>query len=90
MTLFFMVTAVEEEESVLWFWLLENFLHEIPDPAFLAMQDEIISQDYAIVESQRPRRLPLDLQAEVHLPSDRYSVAYRKWLKQQGVTFGTI
>ncbi len=47
-------------------------------------------QDIAIVESQQPRRLPLDLQAEVHLPSDRYSIAYRKWLKQQGVTFGTI
>lgn len=42
------------------------------------------------VESQQPRRLPLDLQAEVHLPSDRYSLAYRKWLKQQGVVFGTI
>lgn len=34
------------------------------------MEDQIISQDIAIVESQRPRRLPLDLQAEVHLPSD--------------------
>ncbi|WP_246275660.1 hypothetical protein [Brasilonema bromeliae] len=34
------------------------------------MQDEIISQDIAVVESQRPKRLPLDLQAEVHLPSD--------------------
>ncbi|MEJ6487490.1 hypothetical protein N0Y54_40630 [Nostoc punctiforme UO1] len=36
-------------------------------------------------ESQQPRRLPLNLQAEVHLPSDRYSIAYRQWLKQQGI-----
>ncbi|MEH1917811.1 MAG: hypothetical protein V7K80_08790 [Nostoc sp.] len=50
----------------------------------------VASQDIAIVESQQPRRLPWDLQAEVHLPSDRYSIAYRQWLKKQGVTFGTI
>lgn len=90
MSLFFLVTPIDEEECVLWFWLLENYLHHIPEQAFLARQDQIISQDIAVVESQRPRRLPLDLQAEVHLPSDRYSVAYRKWLKQQGVTFGSI
>ncbi|WP_197036240.1 hypothetical protein [Fischerella sp. PCC 9605] len=45
------------------------------EQAFVARQDQIISQDIAVVESQRPRRLPLDLQAEVHLPSDRYCVA---------------
>jgi hypothetical protein len=28
--------------------------------------------------------LPLDLQAELHLRSDRITVAYRKWLKQLG------
>ena len=89
-SLFFMVTPVDEEECILCYWLLDNFLHQIPDSAFQALEDQIMSQDISIVESQRPRRLPLDLQAEVHLPSDRYSVAYRKWLKQQGVTFGTI
>ncbi|MDM9379945.1 hypothetical protein QUB80_04425 [Chlorogloeopsis sp. ULAP01] len=58
--------------------------------AYLDVQNQVASQDTAIVEFQQPRRLPLDLQAEVHLPSDRYSIAYRKWLKQQGVTFGAI
>ncbi|WP_414585137.1 Rieske 2Fe-2S domain-containing protein [Scytonema sp. PCC 10023] len=90
LSLFFMVTPVDQEECILCYWLLDNFLHEIPDSAFQALEDQIMSQDISIVESQRPRRLPLDLQAEFHLPSDRYSVAYRKWLKQQGVTFGSI
>ncbi len=90
MNLFFMVTPVDEEECVLSFWVVENFLYKIPDSAFVAMENQIMSQDKVIVESQRPKRLPLDLQAEVHLPSDRYSIAYRKWLKQQGVTFGSI
>ncbi|OKH38258.1 hypothetical protein NIES2101_36115 [Calothrix sp. HK-06] len=51
---------------------------------------KIISEYRVILESQRPPRLPLDLQAEVNLPSDRYSIVYRKWLKKQGVTFGCI
>jgi len=39
--------------------------------------------------SQRPELLPLDLQAELHLRSDRTAVAYRKWLRSLGLTFGT-
>ncbi|WP_238360657.1 hypothetical protein [Iningainema tapete] len=56
----------------------------------LNQSNQLASQDFTIVESQRPRRLPLDLQAETHLVNDRYSIADRKWLKQQGITFGTI
>jgi phenylpropionate dioxygenase-like ring-hydroxylating dioxygenase large terminal subunit len=48
----------------------------------------IIDQDVPIVESQRPELLPLDLQTELHLRSDRTAIAYRKWLKELGVTFG--
>ena len=52
-------------------------------------QNKIVSQDIPVVESQRPELLPLDLQTELHLKSDRMSIAYRKWLKQLGVSFGT-
>ena len=45
-------------------------------------------QDVPIVESQRPELLPLDLQEEVHLRSDRTAIAYRKWLRELGLTFG--
>ena len=45
----------------------------------------IILQDVPIVESQRPELLPLDLQAELHLRSDRTAIAYRKWLRQVGI-----
>jgi hypothetical protein len=36
-----------------------------------------------------PPPLPLDLRAELHLRSDRTSIAYRKWLSELGLTFGT-
>jgi phenylpropionate dioxygenase-like ring-hydroxylating dioxygenase large terminal subunit len=49
---------------------------------------EIFEQDRAIVESQRPELLPLDLQSELHLRSDRVAIAYRQWLRALGVRFG--
>jgi len=33
--------------------------------------------------------LPLDLQAELHLRSDQIAIAYRRWLKQLGLRYGT-
>ena len=48
----------------------------------------IIEQDRLIVESQRPEEIPLDLQAELHLKSDRLAIAYRRYLRQLGVTVG--
>ncbi len=49
----------------------------------------IFEEDRAIVESQRPELLPLDLQAELHLRSDRVAIAYRRWLRELGLRFGT-
>lgn len=62
---------------------------ELPDEQVRLFQDEIFKQDRPIVESQRPELLPLDLQAEMHLRSDRTAIAYRNWLKELGLTFGT-
>jgi hypothetical protein len=33
--------------------------------------------------------LPLDLQAELRLRSDRTAIAYRRWLGQLGLKYGT-
>lgn len=48
----------------------------------------IFEEDRAVVEEQRPELLPLDLQAELHLKSDRVAIAYRTWLRQLGLSFG--
>lgn len=65
-----------------------NYGHDIPEADLIAWQDRIFAQDRPIVESQRPELLPLDLQAELHLRSDRTAIAYRRWLRQLGLTFG--
>jgi phenylpropionate dioxygenase-like ring-hydroxylating dioxygenase large terminal subunit len=49
----------------------------------------VSAQDVPIVESQRPELLPLDLQAELHLRSDRTAIAYRRWLTKIGLRYGT-
>jgi phenylpropionate dioxygenase-like ring-hydroxylating dioxygenase large terminal subunit len=48
----------------------------------------IFEEDRIVVESQRPELLPIDLQAELHLKSDRVAIAYRTWLSELGVRWG--
>ena len=45
---------------------------------------QIFEEDREVVEGQRPELLPLDLQAELHLKSDRVAIAYRRWLRGGG------
>jgi adenine deaminase len=51
---------------------------------------EIVFQDIPIIESQRPELLPIDLQADVHVKPDAISIAYRRWLKELGLSTGTL
>ena len=66
-----------------------NYARPVPDEDLVRFQDEVTAQDKVVVESQRPELLPLDLQAELHLRSDRMAIAYRKWLREIGLTYGT-
>jgi len=66
-----------------------DYAHDIPEETFRRFQDEVTAQDKVVVESQRPELLPLDLQSELHLRSDRMAIAYRKWLREIGFSYGT-
>ena len=50
-------------------------------------QQTIFAQDRPVLESQRPRRLPLS-GGEVHSAADRFSAAYRRWLREIGFEHG--
>ncbi|NJL61359.1 MAG: aromatic ring-hydroxylating dioxygenase subunit alpha [Methylacidiphilales bacterium] len=90
LTIFFTITPIDEEECVAWRWMFLSDTQEVNKPDFNGFVNTIISEDIVAVESQRPKRLPLDLQAEFHLSTIAPPFAYRKWLKKLGVTFGTI
>jgi phenylpropionate dioxygenase-like ring-hydroxylating dioxygenase large terminal subunit len=90
LAILFHVTPVAEEECVGWMWIAMNYAHDTPDEQVEQFQQHLIAEDFAILESHNPKRLPLDLQMEFHLPCDRGSLAYRKWLKELGLTYGAI
>ncbi len=86
--MYFTVTPLSERTCIAWTYVAKDY-ENIPDEQTRQFEDMITWQDVPIVESQRPELLPLDLQAELHLRSDRTAIAYRKWLRQLGLTFGT-
>lgn len=51
-------------------------------------QQMIFLQDRSILENQIPRLLPLDPKMEIPTRADTTSVAYRRWLKRRGMTYG--
>ncbi|GCE83758.1 aromatic ring-hydroxylating dioxygenase subunit alpha [Komagataeibacter diospyri] len=57
--------------------------------SLIEFQQTIFLQDRIILENQRPRRLPLSAGAEIPTMADRMSVAYRRWLRDRKVTYGT-
>jgi phenylpropionate dioxygenase-like ring-hydroxylating dioxygenase large terminal subunit len=83
------VTPVDGNLSLAWAIMAMNYSFDTPAEKIRAFQDEVTAQDLPIVESQRPEMLPLDLQSELHLRSDRTAIAYRKWLRQLGLKYGT-
>lgn len=81
------ICPLDEERSRVWFRLaVADF--ESPDDKLRAFQDTIFVQDQPVLESQTPKRLPLDLRAELHTAADRASSAYRRYLSGLGITFG--
>ena len=82
-------TPLTETATRAWFIILMDYGDPKNDAEAVAFQDKIFRQDLPIVESQHPERLPLDLAAELHLPSDRLAIAYRKFIRESGLTFAT-
>lgn len=53
-------------------------------------QQGVLAQDKPILENQRPKRLPLDPRAETPIRADKTAIAYRRWLRDLGVTYSVI
>lgn len=83
------VQPIDEEHCQAWIVLaMTNSLSS--DAQLRAFQDRIFGQDLAILESQRPKRLPLDPGIEVPQRADRLSAAYRRMLKGLGMQYGVM
>lgn len=85
-----MATPVNPTDTQAWMIIRLNYdIAGLTDEDFRHFQDVLAEQDRQIVESQDQALLPLDLRRELHVRADALAVQYRKWLTEQGVTFGT-
>ncbi|MCY4222935.1 MAG: aromatic ring-hydroxylating dioxygenase subunit alpha [Thiotrichales bacterium] len=81
---------IDEESGIGWVLLASNYDEQYGEEEIEAFTDLVIGQDLRIIESQRPKRLPIRGTDEFSLPADRASVHYRRWLRSLGVTYGTV
>ena len=88
-TILIVASPVSETQCVVWRSTVVHDDHADLD-AQRAFNNLIFSQDIDVVESQRPRRLPVDPRMESHQPADAGSLAYRKWLRARGIRYGTV
>lgn len=86
---FLTAQPIDDINCVIRLGIAINFGPELTEADILRRQDKVFAQDRAIVETQHPERIPLDLREELHIRSDKLAVAYRRWLGELGVTYGT-
>ncbi|WP_262063855.1 aromatic ring-hydroxylating oxygenase subunit alpha [Streptomyces sp. STR69] len=66
--------------------IARNFDTDQPVQAVYDFNRTVFEEDRAIVEVQKPENLPLDPRLEVNIPADRSSVAYRRGLRDLGLS----
>ena len=81
------VQPLTEEWCEVWPWMaLYDDMSSYAE--MVSFQQLIFMQDRSILENQIPRKLPLDPGMETPTQADMTSVAYRRWLKRIGYTYG--
>jgi vanillate O-demethylase monooxygenase subunit len=66
--------------------IVRNFDQELPVQDVYDFNRRVFEEDKAIVEAQKPECLPLDPNLEAHIPADRSSIAYRRGLRDMGLS----
>lgn len=81
------VQPLTEELCEVWPWMA-LYDDEAEHADLVSFQQMIFMQDRSILENQIPRKLPLDPGLEAPTQADLTSVAYRRWLKKIGYSYG--
>jgi phenylpropionate dioxygenase-like ring-hydroxylating dioxygenase large terminal subunit len=66
--------------------IARNFDIDLPVQDVYDFNRRVFEEDKAIVEAQKPECLPLDPKLEAHIPADRSSIAYRRGLRDMGLS----
>ena len=87
---FLAAQQISPTESLVRIVCAMNFVPAPSDEDVRQRQDLVYEQDSAIVDTQRPERIPVDLRDELHHRTDLLSQKYRTWMRNMGVTYGTV
>ena len=87
---FLTVQMVDEKTSIVRICCATNFDPQPTEAEVRRRQDIVYAQDSAIVDTQRPERIPVDLRQELHHRSDLLGQKYRKWLQELEITYGVL
>ena len=85
--LFVRPIAEDKCDAYAWMALYDD---ESPMEDLIQFQQMIFLQDRSILENQMPKLLPLDPKMETPTRADTTSIAYRRWLKRRGMTYGAL
>ncbi|MEU1273887.1 aromatic ring-hydroxylating dioxygenase subunit alpha [Streptomyces sp. NPDC005799] len=66
--------------------IARNFDTDQPVQEVYDFNRTVFEEDRAVVEVQKPENLPLDPRLEVNIPADRSSIAYRRGLRDLGLS----
>jgi len=81
------VQPLTEELCEVWPWMA-LYDDDAEQADLVNFQQMIFMQDRSILENQIPRKLPLDPGMETPTQADMTSIAYRRWLKKLGYSYG--
>jgi vanillate O-demethylase monooxygenase subunit len=66
--------------------IARNFDTDLPVQDVYDFNQRVFEEDKIIVEAQMPECLPLDPVMEAHIPADMSSMAYRRGLRDMGLS----
>ncbi|MDR6184099.1 Rieske 2Fe-2S domain-containing protein, partial [Asaia bogorensis] len=79
-------SPVSAKKTRLFAPICRNFDKELPIQEVYDFNLRVFAEDKVIVESQKPECLPLDPTMEAHVMADRSSIAYRRGLRDLGLS----
>jgi vanillate O-demethylase monooxygenase subunit len=86
MVYFFASQPIASDRCAGYLFVARNYDLDKDGATIRNFEDVIFEQDRRIVESQRPERVPFDIAAELHLKFDAVAVAYRRAMREAGLT----
>lgn len=86
LSIFNAASPVSAKVTRLFVPIARNFMTDAPVQDVYDFNRRVFEEDKAIVEMQKPENLPLDPRMEAHIPADRSSIAYRRGLRDLGLS----